>query len=143
MKMKLFATVVAAGALAATALAQPHGSDISHMDGDGDGAITRAEAEAHRAARFAEIDADGDGLVSLDDFAAVHEAEQDERRRGRHGRMLERLDADGDGLISQAEFEAAPMRLFDRADSNGDDVITEDEVEAMREGRRRGSGPDR
>ncbi|MBC7133636.1 MAG: EF-hand domain-containing protein [Roseovarius sp.] len=87
-------------------------------DTDGDGLLGPEElaarmteqAAARIAARvermIARHDADGDGMLSLDELQAAQ-----------GGRMFERLDADGDGMISPGEF--ARMREMHRARAGG------------------------
>lgn len=65
------------------------------IDGNKDGAITPAELQAHReqmraerrAARLAAMDADKNGAVSVEEFAAVH------------SERLARFDRNGDGIL--------------------------------------------
>lgn len=68
------------------------------MDADGDGVITRAEAQASAAAMFARMDVNKDGKID----SADREARQQQRRE----EMFARLDTDKDGSISKAEFMA-------------------------------------
>jgi hypothetical protein len=136
-----------AGAVATTAvLAQdtPRGPgmmDFEAMDADGDGKVTREEAEAYRAARFAAADANGDGVLDRDELVAAArvrmEARMAERARKAAevavGRMMARHDTDGDGRLS-AEEQAAemPMRMFDRLDRDNDGAISLEEAQAAR-----------
>lgn len=86
-------STLAFASIAAIALAMPlaaqagpgkghrgHGAHLMQMDTDADGNITRAEAEASLAARFATIDANSDGLVSQDEMKAHHEAKRAEMK---------------------------------------------------------------
>lgn len=65
------------------------------IDTNKDGAITAAELQAHReqmraerrAARMAAMDADKNGTVSVEEFAAVH------------SERLARVDRNGDGIL--------------------------------------------
>ncbi|GAB5445257.1 EF-hand domain-containing protein [Gymnodinialimonas sp.] len=76
---------------------------FSELDADGNGAVTLEEMQAAGANRFAAADTDGDGALSRDELLAQG-AERAERRVDR---LLERADADGDGLLTQAEMEEA------------------------------------
>jgi hypothetical protein len=66
---------------------------FAEIDANGDGSVTVEEVEAHRAARFAAIDADGNGNVSRQEFMDHASAQAGERA----GTMFDRFDADGDG----------------------------------------------
>jgi Ca2+-binding EF-hand superfamily protein len=93
------------------------------MDANGDGVITRAEAESARQTQFARLDTDHDGYLS--------QAERSAAPGG--GRMLNMVpDPDADGRISRAELMAAPYRVFDRLDANDDGAISAAEIEAAR-----------
>lgn len=65
---------------------------------------------------FAELDADGDGAVTLDEWRAHLTARMAERREARVGAQVERLmagDADGDGMLSADELTARIEALID------------------------------
>lgn len=139
-------TIVAATAVIALtqpAWSQPSGPRgnldalIAQMDGDGDGAISRAEMDAAQSQRFATLDVDGDGLVSEAEFTDAV------KQRGR-GRMADRMaqqfaqtDADGDGLATESEFVDIGSTRFDRMDADGDGLVT---AEEMRETARQAFG---
>jgi Ca2+-binding EF-hand superfamily protein len=74
-----------------------HMGDHSGMMGDtnGDGTITRAEAQARAQQMFAMMDANKDGKLDQAD------------RDARMNAMFDRLDTDKNGQISRAEFAAA------------------------------------
>jgi len=136
---------VAIAALLATSLASSvsaregeHGArhDPAAMfekaDADGDGKVTQEEFAALRGDRFGEMDADGDGVVSKDELIA----KAMERAERRADDMLERMDENKDGAISAEEFAALSEnrggRMFERMDANGDGAIDMSEVEGMR-----------
>lgn len=120
--MRIGVTILALALIgAAPAWAQQGGGleSLMALDANGDGALSRAEAEAGRTVVFNCVDSDHDGYLS--------EAERGERR------MLQAIqDSDGDGRISRAEIMAAPYRGFDRLDRDSDGVITAEEIEAAR-----------
>ena len=88
------------------------------MDRDDDGYVTRRELRSHMIERMAErrlarVDADGDGMVSEDEF------------------------------IARAESAPTPQERFAKRDRNDDGVLTADEMgrrHADRSGKRRGHG---
>lgn len=74
---------------------------FEQLDADGNGSVTLEEMQAAGANRFAAADADGDGALSRDELLAQGQ----ERVESRVDRLLERADADGDGQLTQAEME--------------------------------------
>lgn len=87
-------------ATATVLLAVPVQADAN--PGHGDGTAMRAAVEARIGARFAAMDADGDGTVTRAEADGYREARHAERR----GRFFARLDADGNGEISAEERAA-------------------------------------
>lgn len=89
MKKSLFALVAAAGAIAtASAFAGDHKK------------MTEAEKEAKMAEHFAEVDSNGDGMVSSEEFLAYKAAKAEEK----WAKMAEY--AGDDGMISMDEMKA-------------------------------------
>lgn len=68
------------------------------MDADGDGVITRAEAQARATELFAKLDVNKDGKLDKADRELMHQQ--------RREKMFAKLDTNGDGSISKAEFMA-------------------------------------
>ncbi|WP_395334235.1 hypothetical protein [Novosphingobium sp. BL-8H] len=68
------------------------------MDANGDGTITRAEAQAAAEAQFARLDVNKDGKID--------QADRDARRTQMREEQFKRLDTNNDGVISKAEFMA-------------------------------------
>ena len=151
MKTKItLAAGAAVLALAATgaALADHHGKGHRHderaermierMDADADGAVTRDEAKAFAAERFAKMDIDGDGTVTRPERRA-HRAE---RRVMRGAERFARIDADGDGMVSVDEMKAMAAeraaRRFERLDADSDGMVSLAEMQEARGDRRRG-----
>ncbi len=104
------------------------------VDTDGDGTISKAEAEANapRLARdFDKVDASHDGKITREELQAAGK----QARHARGKEWWEKVDTDGDGAVSRAEAEANAPRLakkFDKIDSNSDGKITPEELKAAR-----------
>lgn len=133
-------TVVIAGATY-TAMAQHHRGGprqmLEQVDANADGAVTKAEIEAHRTDKFASADTNGDNLVSAAEFEEFSIAERERKQAERRAKRFAKLDANGDGMITADEHAAADDkrvdRLFERMDADGDGVITEAERDAAKE----------
>jgi hypothetical protein len=114
--------------------------EFAQLDADGDGKITQAEMDAHKAARFAEADTNGDGALDAEEMMA-HAAERMKGRMGdRMGKMIERHDTNGDGKLSMDEMASdRGNRMFERLDEDGDGAISAEEFAEMGEqmGKRR------
>jgi len=124
------------------------------VDANKDGAITREEADAFKAARrdewrdkkFAALDADKNGQISPQEFSADHHKGGDKGHRmggghGHHGgkgmmggRMFEKADANSDGKVTLAEATGKALEMFDRADANKDGTVTPEERRAAWKG---------
>ena len=120
-------------------------------DKDGDGALSKAEAEAsmpRMAKHFDAIDANKDGKITPDELRAHGEKRQMQGQQhgaGHHDRQaskrrfaerFKQADADGDGTLSRAEAEKSMPRIakhFDEIDSNHDGKITQEEIKASME----------
>lgn len=116
------------------------------LDADGNGVITRAEAQAGAATLFARLDANKDGKLDQSDRALLREKMK--------ARMFERLDQDNNGEITKSEFMIGKghghgerghgqdkpghadtmgfgagdlMRMVKQADTNGDGAISQAE----------------
>jgi hypothetical protein len=138
----LLIAALAAAALTTQAAAQgrmPMTDDrpeFAELDADGDGLLTPEDLRAPMADRFAAADADGNGALSTEEMTAMMEAHRADRMARMAARMLERLDADGSGDLSLAELVQAEPRqaMFDRLDADGDGAISEEEFAAHGDG---------
>jgi Ca2+-binding EF-hand superfamily protein len=101
---------------------------LAQADADRDGVVSRAEFVDARRARFAQMDRNGDGSLSVDDLPRLMR-----RRAGdRVDQPTQRFDADRDGRLSRDEFVNGPARLFDLGDANGDERIDRSEMDRLR-----------
>ena len=121
---------------AGAAMARP-GDYGPHCDTNGDGKISREEAQTmpRLAQEFDRLDTNKDGFLTRDElprgyFRPYH---------GKRGGGWASLDVNGDGKISRDEARARPYlsQNFDRLDTNKDGFLTRDE---MPRGHYRGQG---
>jgi EF-hand domain pair len=98
MKKSIFVGLSAAAlSLGGAAYAHNHMGGMMG-DADGNGAISRAEAQTHAAALFARMDANKD--------SALTEADREARRTEHRTAMFTTLDTDKNGQVSRDEFVA-------------------------------------
>ena len=123
-RMCLLAAVLFSAPMAAAEQARP-----PVPDADGDGVVTFEEFQDYRVARAFANDKNGDGALTLEEFRPALPARLP---RMMHGRAFGRIDADGDGYVVPAELEAAPARAFEKADKNSDGELSPDELQQLR-----------
>lgn len=113
------------------------GKRFAKLDKNADGGIARDEVPKMPEPRFSQMDSDGNGVISSDEFAAARSAKGHGKRWGKG--KLPNVDTNGDGKIDVAEAQAAAAQRFAKMDKNGDGVITEDErTHPGRKGKARG-----
>ncbi len=105
---------------------------IEQMDADGDGKLSAEEFKGPEDL-FTRIDADGDGYLTSDEMEAGRPGPPD------GGNRFDQDDVDGDGMVSEAEF-SGPADLFANMDADGDGYLTRDEAAPPKMGRG-GPGP--
>ena len=137
-------------------------AEFKKADSDGDGALSKAEAEKSMprlAKDFDAIDTNKDGKLTQDEIRTHMEARMAERHKSMQGKgapspeqmekrraeMKQRFDAefkkadtDGDGALSKAEAEKSMPRLaknFDAVDTNKDGKLTQDEIRSHMQAR--------
>jgi hypothetical protein len=137
----LIATLLAGG-VATTVSAQNNDAReerraemFSQLDTNGDGSIS-AEEFANPPSRFAQADTNDDGLLSAEEIAAAGQSRAEDRAE----RMIARMDTNGDGMLSEDEIgqRRDGARMFDRLDANDDGVVSAEEFAEARMGDRAG-----
>ncbi|MET0307187.1 MAG: ca2+ sensor protein [Sphingomonas sp.] len=133
MKKLIVAGTLAATLLTGSAYARQDGQrrdPLARADANGDGIVTREEFLADVDARFAKLDLNKDGKITPDERP---------EKGGMADRMISRADANGDGVITLEEQRAQALQRFDRIDTNHDGKIDQAERDAamamMRGGR--------
>src|SRR5512145_790614 len=113
------------------ALAQSReGGTIEQADANQDGKVTRQEYIDARAAQFARMDRNGDGVV--DETDSRERADQSFLGKRATAAMRGRIDTNSDGKISKDEFVNSPTALFDRFDADKNSELDAKELEAAR-----------
>lgn len=118
---------------------------LAELDSDGDGSISFAEFQEGDNRRFSNADADGNGLLSLEELLAARPdreprgqqvdeerlAQRQARIEARISAQFQEMDTDGDGLVSQLEMQERGFLRLDR-DNNG--LISANEMRPRRRG---------
>ena len=86
------------------------------IDADGDGRLTQAEIDKVRSDRHAAHDANGDGNLSLEEFAGLWH----ETTRPLTVRAFQMLDTDGDAVVTRAEYDRPLAGIVERLDRDRD-----------------------
>lgn len=124
MRKTILATMAISMACAATAASAQRGPAEP---------LSRDAYAALQKQRFAEMDANGDGMVTKDEMR-----ERLSERMGRAPRMIDAmfagLDSDGDGKIAKAEAKAAEKARFTTLDTDHDGMLTFEERRAAMPG---------
>ena len=106
------------------------GAWFEQADANGDDLLTLEEFKNARAQSFPKRDRNSDGFIDESDMPKM--ASERPKARAAANFIMAELDSDGDGKISQSEFVAGAEPLFERADTNGDGVVDLKERDALR-----------
>ena len=90
------------------------------VDADGDGKLTQAEIDKALDDRHAKHDGNGDGNLSLEEFAGLWH----ETTRPLTVRAFQTLDTDGDAVVTRAEFDRPLADIVQQLDRNGDGSLS-------------------
>lgn len=132
LKIPVFAAAAAAAVVfaAVPAGAQQSRDGVWQRLADG-GSITIEEIRANSSRAFAALDANGDGIVTRQEFIAQplpsrlgDYANQPDLR----GDLYDRIDLDSDGSVEAAEWNEALREDMSIADRNDDGTVTLDEL---------------
>ena len=103
------------------------------IDADGDGKLIQAEIDKVRNDRHAANDTDGDGNLTLDEFAGIWH----ETTRPLTVRAFQMLDTDGNAVITRAEYDRPLAKVVERFDRNADGALSPTDRWHHRQGLRR------
>lgn len=112
------------------------GERFARADADGDRMISLEEFQTGTTERFTSMDADGDGLVTPAEMVA----ERQQRAEQRAAQRIARIDTNEDGALSLEEMTAASDARFARMDRDDDGSL---EPRELRRGFRGGDRGDR
>lgn len=132
-------TLIAAGALAVFAGAAMAGpvlaQNAASAPAKAEGMTLEQFQKANGDKLFARLDANKDGKISPEEFAAFREqnakVDAQATKAGKRGaKLFARFDKDKDGSLSRAEADAVLAWRFKRMDTNGDGVLSLEELQA-------------
>ena len=101
------------------------GMRFERADADANGDISFEEFAAVMNKRIGTADADNDGKMTVAEIASEIERMRAERMARR---LVERFDVDGDGALTVAEIESRQKKMFALLDRNDDGKIVREEM---------------
>ncbi len=117
---------------------QRGGPSFAQVDANGDGMVSMAELQGRGQARFAAADTNSDGQLDVAELTAAAARE----RAGMIERLMARKDTNGDGLLSPEEMAPRDAgRFFAKADLDGSGEVSLEEWETAKAQRRGRHGP--
>ncbi|MBM3582922.1 MAG: hypothetical protein FJX36_00415 [Alphaproteobacteria bacterium] len=109
-----------------------HGGGM--IEADRDGVVSAEELANHADMAFDMKDADGDEVLSKDEFMGQHGAMMSTRRAERRQARFAAMDANGDSALDYAEFMDGHKAMLAAADTDGDGRVTIWEFRIARHG---------
>lgn len=89
---------------------------IERFDKNGDGKLETSELPDKLRERMADVDADKDGFITVEELRAAHQ------KRAEQG--FARMDKNGDGALSADEVDERRWEFIKVADADGDGKVT-------------------
>lgn len=109
--------------------AQAHAAEMfAQMDANKDGKLDAADRGAHQAAKFAQLDSNKDGSLSREEFAAGHHDRREPGARREGSEPMGRHHG-GDGA-GEGGSHGMGMMMLGMADANKDSAVTQAEFTA-------------
>lgn len=127
--LTLSALLAATAAIAQEAPARGHSKTefLKTYDADLNGAVDKAEYDAVRGKDFARTDANGDGVLTEEEYVAEYTTRLDAQLAETRARQIKQahvrfgvMDADKNARMVRAEYETTATRTFSRLDTNTD-----------------------
>ena len=112
------------------------------VDANNDGTVSTTEAMGAADKQFSHLDANKDGKITKDEFAAGGKAalakappkfleKNKDKIEASRKKRFEMLDAEKSGKITKVEMQADMQARHKKMDSNGDGNVTKDELVAF------------
>jgi Ca2+-binding EF-hand superfamily protein len=108
-------------------------SVVTRLDKAGNGYVTKDEFIAAATRRFARMDNNGDGKLTIDELGAGrhgHGPRQSDKAAQFAQKRLDKLDTNHDGVVTQAEYLAAAAAMYSQFDAQGNGKVTASEIAA-------------
>ncbi|MEP6939503.1 MAG: EF-hand domain-containing protein [Rudaea sp.] len=112
---------------------------FAQLDANGDGVVTRDEFVAAAKARFSALDASHTGQLTAAQIAKSPTAQQRDLKFADH--IVKKLDTNGDGSVSLDEYLAGAKARFSRLDRGGDGYLDAGDGGGHRGGHGKGAQP--
>lgn len=103
---------------------------LLNADANGDGVVTRDEFLAARAATFARVDLNHDGVIDSSDIDKIRRFRPQAADKAQA--LVGDLDLNHDGKVTTTEMKSAPAPVFDRFDTNHDRRLDQGELAKVR-----------